>query len=173
MDNENELDGELSKAPGDPEKSWKDDIAATMDQLEAQGESQSELDEIFAPHMEALAAQGHTPASWTRMAIGVGQQLEQQFAANPEAYGAYREMTSATHFNSEWDRFRKANPDAESVRYAMGEHIRDTAPPKGETAQAALRPYKAVKAASKEPRNDNEDRRQSIGNAWDKTYGGR
>jgi hypothetical protein len=55
----------------------------------------------------------------------------------------------------------------------MGAHIRDTAPPKGETAQAALRrAYKAVKAASKEPRNDNEARRQSIGNAWDQTYGG-
>jgi hypothetical protein len=108
------------------------------------------------------------------MAIGVGQQLEQQFAANPEAYGAYREMAAATHFNSEWDRFRKAHPDAESVRHAMGEHIRDTAPPKGETAQAALRRAynKAVKAATKEPRNDNEARRQSIGNAWDRTHGG-
>jgi hypothetical protein len=173
MDRDEELDSELSKAPGAPEKSWKDDIAATMNELETRGRDREELEDIFQPHMEALAAQGHTPASWTRMAIGVGQQLEQQFAANPEAYGAYREMTAATHFNSEWDRFRKAHPDAESVRFAMGAHIRDTAPPKGETAQAALRrAYKAVKAASKEPRNDNEARRQSIGNAWDKTYGG-
>jgi hypothetical protein len=105
------------------------------------------------------------------MAIGVGQQLEQEFAANPEARAAYQNMVQAQAFNTEWDRFCKTNKDAESLRYQMGEHLRDHAK-SGETMQASFkRAYKAVKAS--EPKNDNEDRQKTIGAAWDRTYGGR
>jgi hypothetical protein len=169
-----ELDTELSKSAGDPNKSWADDISATIDQLEAHGESKSELDELFAPHMEALAAQGHTPASWARMAIGVGQQLEQQFAANPDAYKIYQGMVQTEAFNGEWDHFTKAHKDANDLRYRMGEFLQANPSSKPESMRQSLnRAYKAVKAASKEPRNDREERRQSIGDAWDQTYGGR
>jgi hypothetical protein len=52
----------------------------------------------------------------------------------------------------------------------MGEHIRDTAPPKGETAQAAFkRAYKAVKASQKESKTWEDE----AGKVWDQTYGGR
>jgi hypothetical protein len=106
------------------------------------------------------------------MAIGVGQQLEQQFAANPEAYQAYKGMAVEQHFNNEWDRFAKNHKDANELRYRMGEYLHSpqNAQRNGESMRQALnRAYKALKAT--EPRNENEERRAAAKDAWESIYG--
>jgi hypothetical protein len=112
MDDDEELDIELAKAPGDSEKGYAKAIAETWNELEAKAESRAELEEIFAPHMEALAEQGHTPASWVRTAIGSARELEARIATNPEAYAEYQQIVQGQRFEGEWSRFRKAHPDA-------------------------------------------------------------
>jgi hypothetical protein len=164
MEDENELDAELSKAPGNPEKSWKDDIAATMNELETRGRDREELEELIGPHREQIAANGHTDASYLRMLVGTAQAL----GSNPEING----LAQRVHMEGELQRFVKANPDAaeQAFQYRMGLHLQDNPPKPGESvAQSLARARKAVKA------NDSESKtwQDEAGKVWDQTYGGR
>ena len=60
-DEEEEIDTDLAQSAGDSEKGYASAIAETWNHLEETKETQTELEEIFAPHREALAASGHTP----------------------------------------------------------------------------------------------------------------
>jgi hypothetical protein len=162
MDNEDELDAELSKAPGDSEKSWSKDIAAAIDQLETRDNGREELEELLGPHREQIAANGHTDASYLRMLVGTAQAL----GSNPEI----NEIAKHVHMEGELQRFVKANPDAavQAFQYRMGLHLRDNPPKPSETvAQSLARARKAVKA------NDSESKtwEDEAGKVWDQTYG--
>ena len=170
-----EIDTDLATSAGNSEKGYASAIAETWDHLEETKETQTELEEIFAPHREALAASGHTPKSWIRMAIGVSRELEEQLSPHPEAMGNLQAMSQRQHLEAELQRFTKAHPDAD--RYRMGEWLSTASPPRsGETTwqafERAYKGYKGVdrgqgKVSDKKGSPPNQDRRDDIEAAWD------
>jgi hypothetical protein len=163
---ETEIDEALATAPGDSEKGYAADIAATMQELETRDRDREELEELLGPHREQIAANGHTDASYLRMLVGTAQVL----GANPEV----NDIAKHVHMESELRRFVKTHPDAaeQDFQYRMGLHLRDNPPKASETvAQSLARARKAVNAASKEPRNDREERQAAARDAWESIYG--
>ena len=63
-DEEEEIDTDLAKSAGDPEKGYASAIAETWDHLEETKETQTELEEIFAPHRQPSGEVSETWTGW-------------------------------------------------------------------------------------------------------------
>jgi hypothetical protein len=139
---------------------WANNLSKEWRALNKRNEWQSEIEELFRPHMDQLTKAGQTPSSYVRRLVNIAQQLEaspaQTLTALAQRYGVLPNDGSGTdpvyaaHFHDEWSRFAKAHSNAEALRMQMGQVLAASPERQGETTADALE--RAYKAVSPEPR---------------------